>query len=57
LLRKTLDNEFTIISVGGVETADEVLERVSNGATLVQGYSGFVYEGPLWARKIKKEIN
>ena len=57
LLRKTLDNEFVIISVGGVETADEVLERVSNGATLVQGYSGFVYEGPLWARKIKKEIN
>jgi len=57
LLRKTLDNEFTIISVGGVETADEVLERVSNGATLVQGYSGFIYEGPLWARKIKKEIN
>lgn len=57
LLRKTLDNEFTIISVGGVETADEVVERVSNGATLVQGYSGFVYEGPLWARKIKKEIN
>ena len=57
LLRKTLDDEFTIISVGGVETANEVRERVSNGATLVQGYSGFVYEGPLWARKIKKEIN
>lgn len=57
LLRKTLPTEFTIISVGGVETADEVRERVSNGATLVQGYSGFVYEGPLWARKIKKEIN
>ncbi len=57
LLRKTLPTEFTIISVGGVENADEVRERVSNGATLVQGYSGFVYEGPLWARKIKKEIN
>lgn len=57
LLRKTLPTEFTIISVGGVETADEVRERVSNGATLVQGYSGFVYKGPLWARKIKKEIN
>ena len=57
LLRKTLPTEFTIISVGGVETAEEVRERVSGGATLVQGYSGFVYEGPLWARKIKKEIN
>ena len=57
LLRRTLGAEFTIISVGGVETAKDVLERVANGATLVQGYTGFVYEGPLWARKIKKEIN
>lgn len=57
LLRKTLGAEFTIVSVGGVETAKDVLERVANGATLVQGYTGFVYEGPLWARKIKKEIN
>jgi dihydroorotate dehydrogenase len=57
LLRKTLSEEFTIISVGGVETAQDVLERVAKGATLVQGYSGFVYEGPLWARKIKREIN
>ena len=57
LLRKTLGSDFTIISVGGVETAQDVLERVAKGATLVQGYSGFVYEGPLWARKIKREIN
>ena len=53
LLRKTLDESFVVISVGGVETASEVLERVQHGATLVQGYTGFIYEGPLWARKIK----
>lgn len=57
LLRKTLGAEFAVISVGGVETAEDVVERVNHGATLVQGYSGFVYEGPLWARKIKKEMN
>ena len=57
LLRKTLDTNFSVISVGGVETADDVRLRVEHGATLVQGYSGFVYEGPLWARKIKKDIN
>jgi dihydroorotate dehydrogenase len=57
LLRKTLAPDFTVISVGGVETADDVRLRVEHGATLVQGYSGFVYEGPLWARKIKREIN
>lgn len=56
LLRKTLDNNFVVISVGGVETATEVEERLSHGATLVQGYSGFIYEGPLWARKIKRGI-
>ena len=56
LLRKTLDESFVVISVGGVETASEVIERVQHGATLVQGYSGFVYEGPLWARSIKRKM-
>ena len=54
LLRANLGSEFVIVSVGGVETADDVRERVAHGANLVQGYTGFVYEGPLWARKIKK---
>jgi len=56
LLRKTLDETFVVISVGGVESAAEVAERIAHGATLVQGYTGFVYEGPLWARKINKEL-
>lgn len=56
LLRKTLDESFVVISVGGVETASEVIERINHGATLVQGYSGFIYEGPLWARAIKKAM-
>ncbi|MFM1785096.1 MAG: hypothetical protein RLZZ108_120 [Actinomycetota bacterium] len=54
LLKETLDDNCVVISVGGVETASEVLERIRHGATLVQGYSGFIYEGPLWARKISK---
>ena len=54
LLRANLGSEFVIVSVGGVETAQDVRERVAHGANLVQGYTGFVYEGPLWARKIKK---
>lgn len=57
LLRKSLDDSVAIISVGGVETATEVLERIQAGATLVQGYTGFIYEGPLWARKIKKGLS
>lgn len=56
LLHKHLPSEMTLISVGGVETADEVKERLARGATLVQGYSAFIYEGPLWARRIKKQL-
>lgn len=56
LLSLSLGSRGVIISVGGVETADEVSERLSAGATLVQGYSGFIYEGPFWARKIKSDL-
>jgi dihydroorotate dehydrogenase len=52
LLRQELGKEFVVISVGGVVDAEDVLERLRLGADLVQGYTGFVYQGPLWARKI-----
>ncbi len=48
--------EFCVISVGGVSTADDVLDRLSAGATLVQGYTAFIYEGPLWARTINRGL-
>jgi dihydroorotate dehydrogenase len=54
LLRKELDSTSVIISVGGVETKDQVQERLKAGANLVQGYTGFVYFGPLWARKLNR---
>ena len=56
LLRSNLPDEMAITSVGGVFTAADVRERLSLGAQLVQGYTGFVYEGPLWARKINKAL-
>lgn len=54
LLRSKLPNDFTIISVGGVETASDLKDRMAAGATLVQGYTGFVYQGPLWARNLNQ---
>ncbi|AEW97711.1 MULTISPECIES: quinone-dependent dihydroorotate dehydrogenase [Streptomycetaceae] len=45
-------DRLTLIGVGGVETADDVWERILAGATLVQGYSGFIYQGPFWCRRI-----
>ncbi|WP_377268223.1 quinone-dependent dihydroorotate dehydrogenase [Peterkaempfera sp. SMS 1(5)a] len=47
---------LTLVAVGGVETADDAWERVLAGATLVQGYSGFIYQGPFWARHIHRGL-
>ncbi len=57
LLKASLDEAQIIISVGGIETAAEALQRLHAGATLVQGYTGFVFAGPFWARKINKKLS
>jgi dihydroorotate dehydrogenase len=56
LLHARMNGKAAIISVGGIETAAEAAERLANGATLVQGYTGWIYHGPLWARRINKEL-
>ncbi len=56
ILRAAVPAGFCIISVGGVETGAQVLERLDAGATLVQGYTGFLYRGPLWARQINRAL-
>jgi dihydroorotate dehydrogenase len=56
LLRAHLPSGVEVISVGGVFSASDVSERLEHGASLVQGYTGFVYEGPLWARKINRGL-
>lgn len=56
-LRERLGPEGpVIISVGGVENADDVRARLAEGATLVQGYTAFLYEGPFWAARINREL-
>ena len=57
LLRANLPSSIAIVSVGGVFNARDVFERLQLGAKLVQGYTGFVYEGPLWARKINRGLS
>jgi dihydroorotate dehydrogenase len=57
LIRASVPAELCVISVGGVETADQVAERLAAGATLVQGYTGFLYRGPLWARQINRGLD
>ena len=56
LIRREVPTEFCVISVGGVDSADDVLARLGAGATLVQGYTAFLYRGPYWARSINRGL-
>lgn len=56
IVRSAVPRDFCVISVGGVETAADVVQRLDAGATLVQGYTAFLYRGPLWARQINRGI-
>ncbi|MBD8534757.1 quinone-dependent dihydroorotate dehydrogenase [Plantibacter sp. CFBP 13570] len=56
-IRAIVPPELCVISVGGVDTAEDVQERLDAGATLVQGYTAFLYRGPLWARHINRGLD
>lgn len=47
---------LTLISVGGIEDAAEARERIALGAELVQSYTGFVYGGPFWPRRVAARL-
>ncbi|MFJ4877469.1 quinone-dependent dihydroorotate dehydrogenase [Streptomyces sp. NPDC088745] len=49
-------DDLTLIGVGGIENAEDAWQRILAGATLVQGYSAFIYEGPCYARAIHKGL-
>ncbi|WP_351224251.1 quinone-dependent dihydroorotate dehydrogenase [Streptomyces sp. NPDC002133] len=49
-------DRITLVGVGGIENAEDAWQRILAGATLVQGYSAFVYEGPFYARAIHQGL-
>lgn len=55
-VRVAVPPTFCVIAVGGIDTADDVAERLAAGATLVQGYTAFLYRGPGWARQITRGL-
>lgn len=57
LLREIVGKSMCIVSCGGVENAKDAHERLTFGADLVQGYTGFVYSGPTWAAEINSGID
>jgi dihydroorotate dehydrogenase len=55
-LRLAAGDRLVLISVGGVAGAEDVWERILAGATLVQAYTAFVYEGPGWPARVNQEL-
>jgi dihydroorotate dehydrogenase len=51
-LRERAGDRLVLIAAGGIETPDDAWERMAAGATLVQAYTGFIYGGPLWPRRM-----
>jgi len=56
LLRERVGPELTIIAVGGIGDADDARERLAAGATLLQAYTAFVYEGALWPSRVQRAL-
>ena len=50
-------NAFPIIGVGGIHTPEDALEKLKAGASLIQLYTGFVYEGPAVVRKMNRYLS
>lgn len=45
-----------IIGVGGIMTTDEAIEKLNAGASLIQIYTGFIYEGPAFVKRINRAL-
>ena len=56
-LVKKSEGKIPIIGVGGIQNPEDALEKLAAGASLVQIYTGFIYEGPGLIRRIKKSIS
>lgn len=55
-LRARVGDDLVLVAVGGIGTPDDAWERILAGATLVQAHTGFVYGGPLWPRRMNREL-
>lgn len=55
-LHQGLGGKIPIIGVGGIHTKEEALEKLDAGASLIQLYTGFIYEGPKLIEDIKQAL-
>ena len=55
-IRKNTNDAFTIIGVGGIMNAEDALEKLDEGANLIQIYTGLIYKGPILLKEINTAI-
>ncbi|TDD98724.1 quinone-dependent dihydroorotate dehydrogenase [Flavobacterium cellulosilyticum] len=55
-LSEKSNKAFPIIGVGGIHSAEDAIEKLEAGASLIQLYTGFIYEGPALIKEINKQI-
>jgi len=55
-LSEKSNKSFPIIGVGGIHSAEDAIEKLEAGASLIQLYSGFIYEGPALVKRINKAL-
>jgi dihydroorotate dehydrogenase len=56
ILSGRLDGRAAVVSVGGVSGANDIRQRLDAGAAIVQAYTGFVYGGPLWPKRVNHQL-
>jgi dihydroorotate dehydrogenase len=55
-LHQNSGGRIPIVSVGGIMTAQDAVEKIQAGASLVQVYTGMIYQGPAFVKEIKKAL-
>lgn len=55
-LRSRLGDQIPIIGVGGIHSPEDALEKFQAGASLIEIYTGFIYEGPALIKRINKAL-
>ena len=55
-LHARVGDRLVLVASGGIDDADDAWARIRAGATLIQGYTGLIYGGPLWPRQIHRGL-
>jgi dihydroorotate dehydrogenase len=55
-LHERVGDRLTLVSVGGIETPEDAWQRILAGADLLQAYTAFIYQGPLWPHRMNRGL-